>query len=133
MPICKECNDTGVIETGNNDIPCICVAGDTASFNVAGEGLLTGAQIKSRDALPQMPTMFGNRRENDVDFEWDNESGCWWSINEQQEVKVIPPASPNESQEWTILVVETGEGFSFSGHRAEKRAFGAATVFAKSK
>jgi hypothetical protein len=34
---CTECNDTGVIETGNNDLPCSCPAGDVAMFNVAGK------------------------------------------------------------------------------------------------
>jgi hypothetical protein len=33
---CPKCRGTGVIETGNNDLPCDCPAGDTAKFNVAG-------------------------------------------------------------------------------------------------
>jgi len=44
---CKRCKDTGTIETGNNDLPCDCVAGDHAMFNTA-HGLETGAQIKAR-------------------------------------------------------------------------------------
>ena len=32
-PICSKCNDTGVIVTGNNDLPCTCPAGNTAKFN----------------------------------------------------------------------------------------------------
>ena len=47
MPKCRKCNDTGVIETGNNDLPCDCPAGDTALFNQAGvDGLVTGAEIR---------------------------------------------------------------------------------------
>jgi len=47
MPNCQKCNDTGVIETGNNDLPCECPAGDTAKFNQSGvAGPITGKQIK---------------------------------------------------------------------------------------
>jgi hypothetical protein len=45
--ICPICNDTGVDETGNNDLPCKCSAGDIALFNVAGvEGQVTGKEIR---------------------------------------------------------------------------------------
>lgn len=46
---CKFCKDTGVIETGNNDLPCDCVAGETALFNSAmvPDGPITGAQLKN--------------------------------------------------------------------------------------
>jgi hypothetical protein len=44
---CEKCNDTGVIETGNNDLPCTCPLGKTALFNQAGvEGLVTGEEIE---------------------------------------------------------------------------------------
>lgn len=33
---CSKCNDTGIIVTGNNDIPCDCDNGNDALFNVAG-------------------------------------------------------------------------------------------------
>ena len=47
MPKCANCKDTGVIETGNNDLPCNCPAGATALFNQAGvEGPVTGAEIR---------------------------------------------------------------------------------------
>lgn len=47
MPACKKCNGTGVWETGNNDLPCDCSAGDTALFNEAEvEGPVTGAEIR---------------------------------------------------------------------------------------
>lgn len=46
-PKCPTCNDTGVHETGNNDLPCDCPAGETALFNRAGViGPVTGAEIK---------------------------------------------------------------------------------------
>ena len=48
MPKCDKCNDTGVVETGNNDLPCDCPAGETALFNL-GEvqgGPFTGALVK---------------------------------------------------------------------------------------
>ncbi len=44
---CRHCQDTGMIETGNNDLPCICPAGAGALFNVAGvQGLVTGAECR---------------------------------------------------------------------------------------
>jgi len=44
---CNKCKDTGVIETGNNDFPCDCPAGDRALFNEAGViGPVTGAEIR---------------------------------------------------------------------------------------
>lgn len=47
MPNCKKCNDTGVWETGNNDLPCDeCGAGNSALFNVAGRGLVTGGELR---------------------------------------------------------------------------------------
>jgi hypothetical protein len=46
-PSCKVCKDRGVIETGNNDFPCDCRAGDTAMFNSEGR-MQTGAEIKAR-------------------------------------------------------------------------------------
>ena len=45
-PSCRKCNDRGVIETGNNDLPCECPAGDHALFNTGG-ATKTGAQIKA--------------------------------------------------------------------------------------
>lgn len=47
MVNCKKCNDTGIIETGNNDLPCECSAGKIAKFNVAGvEGSVTGEELR---------------------------------------------------------------------------------------
>jgi len=44
---CSKCGGIGIWETGNNDLPCDCPAGDTALFNEAGvEGVVTGAEIR---------------------------------------------------------------------------------------
>jgi hypothetical protein len=44
---CRRCGGSGVIETGNNDLPCDCPAGDKAVFNVSGfYRPLTGKEIK---------------------------------------------------------------------------------------
>ena len=44
---CKKCGGKGVDETGNNDLPCGCEAGDKALFNVSGViGQVTGAEMK---------------------------------------------------------------------------------------
>lgn len=48
MPKCVLCGDTGVIVTGNNDLPCDCPAGQTALFNDAMvDGPVTGAEVKA--------------------------------------------------------------------------------------
>lgn len=44
---CPYCQDTGVIETGNNDFPCECPAGDLAVFNLGTEKI-TGKEYKER-------------------------------------------------------------------------------------
>jgi hypothetical protein len=47
--VCPRCHDTGTIDTGNNDLPCDCAAGDSALFNVAvpgGARTMTGAEVK---------------------------------------------------------------------------------------
>lgn len=48
--MCEKCNDTGVIETGNNDLPCDCPAGDKAVFNDASLGHVTGKELKEEFA-----------------------------------------------------------------------------------
>lgn len=53
MPYCNECNDTGVIETGNNDLPCDCPEGDRALFNVAGRGVVKGNELKREWSTPR--------------------------------------------------------------------------------
>ncbi len=46
-PKCSKCDDTGIIETGNNDLPCDCPAGNTAQFNVARvDHSVAGAELK---------------------------------------------------------------------------------------
>lgn len=48
---CRECGDTGIIETGNNDIPCECPAGDTAVlFNAVGGIQQTGKEVRAEFA-----------------------------------------------------------------------------------
>lgn len=42
---CILCNK-GVIETGNNDLPCACGQGDKAIFNVGGDITMTGAELR---------------------------------------------------------------------------------------
>ena len=44
---CGRCGCTGVIETGNNDLPCDCPAGAAAMFNDAELGLVSGAQLRA--------------------------------------------------------------------------------------
>ncbi len=45
---CPDCGGSGVIETGNNDLPCDCPAGDAAVFNVSGMGRVRGSELKRR-------------------------------------------------------------------------------------
>ena len=45
---CPDCDGSGVVETGNNDLPCYCPAGDEAVFNDARLGRVTGAELKRR-------------------------------------------------------------------------------------
>ncbi len=46
---CVRCKDTGVIDTGNNDLPCDCAQGDTALFNVTGRtGPVSGLVLKTK-------------------------------------------------------------------------------------
>jgi hypothetical protein len=88
MPNCKKCNDTGVIETGNNDLPCDCPAGDTALFNTCGvEGAVTGAEMK-RYFLNDSPepikksnicaTELPSRIKTQWTDIWPTEAGVYW-------------------------------------------------------
>ena len=43
---CEVCNNTGSIDTGNNDEPCQCRHGDNAKFNVTGRGVVSGRDLK---------------------------------------------------------------------------------------
>jgi len=49
---CPRCKGTGVIDTGNNDLPCDCPAGDTAKFNVAGRGTMLGRDMRKTLSKP---------------------------------------------------------------------------------
>ena len=47
MSCCGKCKNTGAIDTGNNDLPCDCHAGDVAEFIEAGViGPVTGTEVK---------------------------------------------------------------------------------------
>lgn len=130
MPQCQECNDTGVIETGNNDIPCNCKAGDHAIFNVSGEGPVTGSEIKRLDTLPQTLTKTGDRKEFGHDFRWYKRPGFWHSTS-RKHVIVVPPSSLHES--WLVIVPDDKTSYDFSGHNAERRAFAVAEGLTRQK
>jgi hypothetical protein len=52
---CSHCNDSGVIETGNNDLPCEhCPKGRTAVFNTM-DGRQTGEQMVTQEFGRPMP------------------------------------------------------------------------------
>jgi hypothetical protein len=44
---CPDCDGRGIVETGNNDLPCQCPAGDDVKINVAGRGLVKGSVLKA--------------------------------------------------------------------------------------
>lgn len=51
---CNQCNDTGIIETGNNDLPCDCPAGNEVLFNICGfDTLISGYLLKYYPYEPQ--------------------------------------------------------------------------------
>lgn len=59
-PDCDRCNDTGVHETGNNDLPCThCKAGANAKFN-NGRSVRTGRQTHE-DHGWAIPAVWGKR------------------------------------------------------------------------
>lgn len=122
MRNCSKCDDTGVIKTGNNDLPCICPAGDTATFNVAGEGELTGLEIKRRSSLPKMPTKIGDRYEHGHHFKWHKRPGFWRSTSGRY-IIIVPPTS--EEHTW-IVIDHSDKEHEISGHDAERRAFAVA-------
>lgn len=46
MRKCKRCDGTGVWETGNNDLPCPCGAGDDVVYSTP-KGKQTGAELRA--------------------------------------------------------------------------------------
>jgi hypothetical protein len=64
MPVrCTVCNDTGVFETGSNDLPCTCPMGKVALFNTSGvRGPVTGAEME-RHFLNSSPDPIPTGRE----------------------------------------------------------------------
>jgi hypothetical protein len=75
---CSKCNGTGSIETGNNDLPCDCRAGNSSQFNVAGvKGTVTGAEVKRhflKDSPHRLPRKKGNLNAEDLPGRNDNEN-----------------------------------------------------------
>lgn len=60
---CTQCDDTGVIETGNNDLPCTnCTAGRDVVFNTC-DGPMTGAEAIKHHNSPynQWPRSWGEK------------------------------------------------------------------------
>lgn len=74
MATCGKCLD-GVIDTGNNDLPCTCPLGDTALFNVAGTpGPVSGASLKrpafeQQNPLPKAEPKVESRYDR-IDADW---------------------------------------------------------------
>lgn len=64
MVTCMSCKGTGVIETGNNDLPCTCPAGDRALFYVVGSSEpMTGFEMRARLHATARTPPTGNRPE----------------------------------------------------------------------
>ncbi len=127
MATCNKCNDTGVIETGNNDLPCDCPAGDTSIFNTT-DGSMTGAQIKERDAITAFPTELKDRVESGTSFRW-NGLFRYWVADSASRVAVVPPSLPGEP--W--IVSANGRHLNrLTGDDAEDRAFCVAATYARS-
>ncbi len=63
MPRCTKCGDSGVIDTGNNDLPCDCGQGDHVLFNATEvDGPVTGAEVRQH-FLNGSPQPISPRRE----------------------------------------------------------------------
>jgi len=58
---CSKCGNTGVNDTGNNDLPCDCSAGDKAIFNDVHYGTVTGKFLKEVLGIRQQNSFgYGN-------------------------------------------------------------------------
>ena len=123
---CTRCVN-GIIKTGNNDLPCICSKGDTALFSY-GEGTITGAEIKHRNGLPQMPSILADRTEYGHFFRWHENPGFWHSTSGQV-VIVVPPKKIAEP--WLIILPEQDKSYEIIGHRAEAEAFAGAETYTR--
>jgi hypothetical protein len=127
MPQCADCQDTGYIDTGNNVLPCECPAGDTAIFNVAGEGEVSGAQLKRRGQITRFPTKLEDRTEFGHMFKFLGKS---WLSTSGQKVEVVPPEVLGEP--WLVVLRDQGNSsMELVGHDAEERAFCVAEVFTR--
>ena len=150
MPNCEDCKDTGVIETGNNDLPCPnCPAGQTAVFNTP-EGAKTGAELLARlyvtppprgpkPVQGEMRLEYGHvfiwqelefHRFNHSDGEMIFYRGHWQTTSGNL-VRVFPPDEFYKC--WTEYINdEAGEDLHrMIGHDAEARAFCGAEVYSR--
>ena len=48
---CLKCKNTGIIETGNNDLRCSCQVGSEAVFNIAGQPFQEGPFRQAKEQL----------------------------------------------------------------------------------
>jgi hypothetical protein len=150
MPNCEDCKDTGVIETGNNDLPCHCPAGRTALFNTADDPL-TGLDIimRRKTPLPKWPEpVQGTMRLEyghvfiwqELEFHHFNHSdgeGIFfrghWQTTSGNLVRVFPPFVGYGY--WTIYINDAaGEDTRpLCGYDAEARAFCGAEVYSRQR
>lgn len=62
---CWRCNGTGVVDFGNNDLPCPCPAGRTATFEVFEDGhtrRVTGVELEQIHHEETLARMANRRR-----------------------------------------------------------------------
>jgi hypothetical protein len=86
---CSKCNDTGVIVTGNNDLPCTCEAGDTARFNSWNSDkqmteTVSGAQLKKElnynSSTVVVPSLQSPPSKIPQDKKQITQSKCFWGV-----------------------------------------------------
>lgn len=151
MPNCEDCKDVGVIETGNSDLPCDCVAGQTALWNTP-EGPKTGAELLARMRVtpppsgpePVQDTMrleYGHvfMWFRDQIFVFNHSDGSiilyrgHWQTTSGNLVMVFPPDAKNNC--WiTYINDEAGEDIHHMiGYDAEARAFCGAEVYSRQR
>lgn len=69
-----------MINTGNNDLPCDCPAGDEAKFNVAGRGTMLGRDLRRTFTASSNEELLraGQEHERDERLDIDVESHLEW-------------------------------------------------------
>ena len=106
---CTSCNDTGVYETGNNDLPCSCPAGATAMFS----GGQTGAEVRAElgmsghitDALRLLTKMTTKTSSSDE----REKILTWLRKKEKEAIADFPPATggiPSPQHQWRWATAE---------------------------